>query len=484
MMCSFADPMPPAPSSAHVEFQTAPDRVALEALLPRYDTAGPRYTSYPTAPSWREEPDADTYRAILASLPSSSTAPHAIYLHIPFCRSLCHFCACNRVVTRKRELPARYLERLAREIKEIRQVLPGRVRAGQIHLGGGTPTHLTPAQLDELMEEVTCAFPVVDGAEISIELDPRVTSDAHLDVLFAWRFNRLSLGIQDFDPKVQAAIHREQSVAQVARLMERARAGADCGINFDLIYGLPHQNEESFDRTLGRVISLRPDRIALYGYAHVTWVARQQRGFERLDLPSAKARLALQLLAIERLTESGYVAIGMDHFALPTDELSRAAEASCLHRNFMGYTTRPSGELLAFGPSGISELSCGFVQSQRELRAWEAGIESAGLAPFRAHRSSDDDKRRAWVISQIMCQGAVSAATYRSLYRESFRDRFASAMPELGRLEEDGLLVLEADGSFRINATGRIFLRNAAMIFDTYLPSQKDRDGGLFSRTV
>ncbi len=482
MTCSPAQPVAPVSASVGVDTRAEPDRAALEALLPRYDTAGPRYTSYPTAPTWREEPDAQTYRASLAALPGSG--PYAIYVHVPFCRSLCHFCACNRVITRKAEPPAHYLKHLAREIKEVRRALPDRARAGQIHLGGGTPTHLTPPQLEALMGELTRSFPATEDAEISIEIDPRVTTAAHMDVLLAWGFNRLSLGIQDFDPLVQAAIHRRQSVDQVARLVERVRAGESCGINFDLIYGLPHQNEESFSRTLEHVISLRPDRIALYGYAHVTWVARHQRGFERLDLPSAKARLGLQLLAIERLTESGYVAIGMDHFALPDDELARAAKERRLHRNFMGYTIRTCSESLAFGPSGISEFSSGFVQSQRDLHDWETGIKAAGLAPFRAHRSSEDDKRRAWVISQIMCHGAVSGEAYRSLYGESFRDRFASELTRLKRLEDDGLLALEPDGSFEMSASGRLFLRNAAMAFDAYLPGQKDRDCGMFSRTV
>jgi oxygen-independent coproporphyrinogen-3 oxidase len=460
------------------------DRAALEALLPRYDMAGPRYTSYPTAPAWQDELDAREFRRRLSELPIESSETHALYVHVPFCSSLCHFCACNRVITHKPKLPARYLELLSKEIDEVARCLPGEIQLGQIHLGGGTPTHLTPAQLESLMRKINDVFRVAKNAEISIEMDPRVTTDAHMDALEACGFNRLSLGIQDFDSRVQAAIHREQSVSEVARLVERARQGAASGVNFDLIYGLPHQTEESLGQTLERVIELRPDRIALYGYAHVTWVAKQQRGFERIDLPTPEMRLSLLILGIEKLVDAGYRFIGMDHFALPEDDLSRAIEEDRLHRNFMGYTTQPCGELLAFGPSGISELSSGFIQSRRSLSEWEEAIAEEGVAAFRGHALSAEDRRRSWVISQIMCRGEVSASAYESLHGGSFREHFASAVEELENFRNDGLLDLDADGSFRMTAAGRILLRNAAMLFDAYLPGQQSAGGRVFSRTV
>ncbi len=463
---------------------TPPDRKTLEALLPRYDMAGPRYTSYPTAPSWQEELTADEYRRVLGSLTEAESSPYAVYVHVPFCRKLCHFCACNRVVTQKPELPVQYLQTLGTELQEVRSALPGSGKAGQFHLGGGTPTHLSPNQLEELMSAVFASFPPSETPEISIEIDPRVTLDAHMDVLEATGFNRISMGIQDFDPRVQEAIHRKQTVSEVAHLVERARMGGNCGINFDLIYGLPHQTEQSFSRTLQQVIDLAPDRIALYGYAHVTWVAKQQRGFERIDLPSPLARLSLLILAIESLTRAGYISIGMDHFALPDDDLARAIPESRLHRNFMGYTTSPCGELLAFGPSGISELSSGFVQSQRNLKDWQESVADQGLAPFRGHHSSPEDKRRAWVISQIMCQGELRASAFSARFGREFLSHFSSELEHLKAFEADGLLDLEADGSFRMTPAGRILVRNAAMLFDAYLPKQKNQGGRLFSRTV
>ena len=460
------------------------DFEALEALLPRYSTAGPRYTSYPTAPAWKEDLDPRSQQEILEALPYDAKTPHAIYVHVPFCRELCHFCACNRVITQKTELPVRFLDTVSTEIESVRRRLPAGARSGQIHLGGGTPTHLDPTQLGQLMDRVLSAFPVEDDAEVSIEIDPRVTSDEHMDALRDYGFNRISLGVQDFDPRVQTAIHRHQTVEEVRHLVDRARNDDVDGINFDLIYGLPHQNQESFQTTINHVTAIRPDRIALYGYAHVTWVAKQQRGFERIDLPEPAARLSLFVRAAEQLLAAGYVPIGMDHFVLPTDDLARALPEDRVHRNFMGYTTRPCGELFAFGPSGISELSLGFMQNHRDLAAWEESVAQSGLAAFRGHRLSDDDKRRGWVISQIMCGARVSAARYASRYGEDFHERFPSAQSHLSAFEDDGLLEMEPDGGFRITPTGRMFLRNIAMPFDAYLPGQQKDGKPMFSRTV
>ena len=474
----------PESASADSSEAITPGSAALEALLPRYSMAGPRYTSYPTAPAWKEELDSTTYQEILDALPHDGTTPHAIYVHVPFCRNLCHFCACNRVITQKTEPPVRFLDTIASEIQEVRRHLPKDSRSGQIHLGGGTPTHLTPPQLARLMDTILQSFPVEENAEISIEIDPRVTSEDHMDTLRDYGFNRISLGVQDFDTRVQEAIHRHQSVDEVRKLVDRARKDGVDGINFDLIYGLPHQTESSFRHTIDHVTSMLPDRIALYGYAHVTWVAKQQRGFERIDLPDPSARLSLFIRAADQLLEAGYIPIGMDHFVLPTDDLAKALPEDRVHRNFMGYTTRPCGELFAFGPSGISELSMGFIQNERDLSAWESRVAESGLAAFRGHRLSDDDKRRGWVISQIMCGARLSASRYQELYAEDFRTRFATAYPQLEAFQEDGLLELDPDGGFTITPTGRMFIRNIAMSFDAYLPSQQKDGKPMFSRTV
>jgi oxygen-independent coproporphyrinogen-3 oxidase len=463
-------------------FAMQPDLDRLQTLLPRYDVAGPRYTSYPTTPTWTEDCGPEAHRKMLSGLDTS--APLALYIHVPFCRSLCHFCACNRVITRKPEPPARYLAVIEREMHATRAMLGGEPTVGQLHLGGGTPTHLHPVQLQQLVRAATGNFPLRQGAELSIEVDPRVTTPEHVEVLIQAGFERMSLGVQDFDPRVQEAIHRHQPVEAVAELVECARRMGFRGIGFDLIYGLPYQTEASFDRTLDLVIAIQPDRIALYSYAHVTWVARQQRGFERADLPDGERKLRIMVAAIRRLLAAGYEYVGMDHFALPKDDLARAARQGSLHRNFMGYTTRPAGALLAFGPSGISELEAGFAQSARDLGEWEDGVTEAGLATFRGHWLSEDDRRRAWVIRQIMCRYGVSASEYRAAFAESFAERFAPELEGLTSLEEDGLLQRDADGSLRVTDDGRILLRNVAMAFDAYLAEPGDRKVPIYSKTV
>ena len=455
----------------------------LEALLPRYAESGPRYTSYPTAPAWTETYGAAAFREALGGVGSEGRGV-SLYVHVPFCRSLCHFCACNRVITRDEALPARWLDAIEREVGTVREAIPREPGAMQLHWGGGTPTHLTPGQIRRLFRSLADAFPLGGGAEVSIEVDPRVTTDAHLEALRECGFRRMSLGVQDFDPRVQEAIHRSQPVELTAALTERARRAGFESVGFDLISGLPFQTEDSFERTLATVLALAPDRIALYGYAHVTWVAKQQRGFERHDLPDARMRARLQLRAVRRLLAGGYVHVGMDHFALPADALARAEREGGLRRNFMGYTTQAGAELLGFGPSAISETRDGYAQSLRDLDAWEAAVRERGLATFRGHRRTRDDRERGFVIERVMCHGGVRASDYRARFGEELGSRFAEELARLAALEEDGLVVREGDGSFRATPLGRFLLRNVAMIFDAYLPGQRTQGRPLFSRTV
>jgi len=462
----------------------SPNLSHLAELLPRYDRPGPRYTSYPTAPVWSEEVGADAFRASLGRIGTESLERLSLYVHVPFCRALCHYCACNRVITTREELPKRYLEALELEVRAIRGELSGEPRSGQIHLGGGTPTHLTPDQLRHLMALLTESFPVRDDAELSIEVDPRVTTDEHVDALADCGFNRLSIGVQDFDPRVQAAVHRTQSPEQVAHLVDRARGSGFEGINFDLIYGLPFQTRESFAGTLERVIEINPDRIALYSYAHVTWVAKQQRGFERIDLPDASQKLEIMLMAIRTLLDAGYVHIGMDHFARRDDELARATDKGTLHRNFMGYTVRECDDLVAFGPSAISELREGYFQSVRDLGDWQERVNTRGVATFRGHLCDAADRRRAWIITQIMCQGRLNAAEYRGAFGGEFARDFAAELEELRPMEADELLSISSDGSFDVTSNGRVLLRNIAMPFDAYLAAQQESKTALFSKTV
>jgi len=460
------------------------DLARAEALLPKYEGPGPRYTSYPTAPVWTEAFGRDDFAAELARRDVAADDPISLYAHVPFCASLCHFCACNRIITRDAALPERYLEAIAREIDAVRERLAVPRRASQLHWGGGTPTHLAPDQIRRLFHALVDAFPLRAGAEVSIEVDPRVTSEAQVDVLRELGFTRLSMGVQDFEPRVQEAIHRVQSVEETAGLADRARRAGFESVNFDLIYGLPFQREDSFARTLDTVCAIAPDRIALYSYAHVTRVTKQPRGFERQDLPDARTKLGLLLQGIRRLTAAGYVYVGMDHFARPEDELARALRDGTLRRNFMGYTTQSGVELLGFGPSAISQLRDAFAQSERALDAWADAVRRHGLATLRGHRLGEDDRRRGYVIERLLCHGRVDARDFAASFGQELASTFAPELARLAPLEADGLVERAADGSLRVTALGRLLVRNVAMAFDAYLPEQQRTGQARFSKVV
>jgi len=471
-------------SAASGAGEDEPGFAELEALLLKYSGAGPRYTSYPTAPVWSEAYGRGDFARDLRAL-GASGAPISVYAHVPFCRSLCHFCACNRTITRDARLPERYLDAIAREIAAVREATGASLPALQHHWGGGTPTHLDPPQIARLFSLLNDAFPVAPDAEISLEIDPRVTTRAQLEALRACGFSRISLGVQDFDANVQRAIHREQSVALTAGSVTQARALGFAGVSFDLIYGLPFQTRESFEKTLREVIAIAPDRIALYGYAHVTWIAKQQRGFERGDLPAPRARLAILVSAIRRLLAAGYLHVGMDHFARPEDPLAVALRERTLRRNFMGYTTRAGLALVGFGPSAISELPPSYAQSQREFADWEPAVAEHGLATMRGHRLSADDSERRAVIQELMCLGEVRAAEHEVPGGAPFRERFAPELARLRPLEDDGLVAMSRDGGLLVTERGRLVLRNLAMVFDAYLaeaPATAERPR--FSQTV
>jgi len=458
-----------------------PDLDAAEALLPTYLAALPRYTSYPTAPVWTAAYGTADFRADLESGIQTGDDV-SVYVHVPFCRALCHFCACNRVVTRDEARPHRYLRGVERELRTLRGLLPSRLGVAQLHLGGGTPTHLDPVQLRRLFEGLYDAFPPRLGAEVSVEVDPRVTTPEHVEALRECGVNRVSMGVQDFDPVVQQAIHRVQSSRQVRELASSFRARGVESVNFDLIYGLPHQSTESFSRTLDRVIALEPDRIALYAYAHVTWVAKQQRGFERRQLPDAATRLSILLLALRRLLAAGFVYIGMDHFARSGDALARALEDESLHRNFMGYTTRAGLPLLGFGPSSISETPSSYAQSARDLVGWQERVEGGRLATVRGFRHAREDLARRYVISRIMCLGDLDAGEYCRRFSRPFASSYPEELASLRPMERDGLLTLEADGSLCLSFLGRLLSRNVAAVFDQY---RSTGDGELrFSQSV
>ncbi len=456
----------------------------VEEILPRYATEGPRYTSYPTAPVWKESYAPEQLRAELGRTDLRPEDGLSLYVHVPFCRSLCHFCACNKVITRDHARVERYLDTILREIEAVRDAVAVPRPATQLHWGGGTPTYLDPGEIRRLFGALGAAFPMREGAEISIEVDPRVTSEEQVATLAGCGFNRISMGVQDFDPRVQEAIHRIQPVEETAQLVGLARAAGFLSVGFDLIYGLPYQTEESFARTLSRVLEIAPDRIALYSYAHVTWVAKQQRGFERQDLPEAPTKLRIMLAAIRRFLEAGYCFVGLDHFARPEDELARALADRSLRRNFMGHTTQAGVDLIGFGPSAISELRDSYAQNQRELPAWEEAVARTGLATLRGHLLSPDDRERRWLIGRILCHGELRAEEFEAVFGRPFAPRYARELRGLDALVEDGLVLRSGDGSLQLTPLGRLFARNVAMLFDAYLPEQRRSGRRIFSKTV
>ena len=458
------------------------DLERLRQLVPRYAIAGPRYTSYPTVPAWSESFGATDHIEALRILPTDQ--PVSVYAHVPFCESLCHFCACNRVITKNPELPVRYLAAIEQEVEMTASIIDRRLPCRQLHWGGGTPTHLTPTQIEQLFQTMTKRFDPIPDAEISIEVDPRVTTTDQINALAACGFNRISLGVQDTFEKTQIAIHRIQPFEQTRSLTEAARRAGIERVNYDLIYGLPHQTTTTFSKTLDAVLTARPDRIALYGYAHVTWVAKQQRGFERGDLPEPNRRIEIFLTALERLEKAGYRAIDMDHFALPSDELCQALDEGTLRRNFMGYTTHEGVDLIGFGPSAISEFSGCYSQTEKDLKSWFNVIEGGHFATTKGHWLSSDDLARRFIIGRIMCESGVSARDVEARYGGVYTIDYKASIAKLQPLHDDGLIELSESGEFEVLPLGKLFVRHAAMAFDAYLKTTIGDNKKTFSQTL
>ena len=452
-------------------------------LLRRYDRPGPRYTSYPTAVEFHEGFDEAAYREHLGRAAAERDAPLSLYLHLPFCEERCTFCGCMVIITRKREVAARYLEYLHREIALLAEYLDGRRRVVQYHWGGGTPTYLAPGQMVALQEEVARHFDVQPGAEVAIEVDPRVTSFEQLTVLRGLGFNRLSMGVQDFTPEVQEAVNRVQGEAQTRALYEGARALGYQSINVDLIYGLPLQTLESFGRSVDAVVHMRPDRVAVYSFAHVPWIRGNQRSLRSEDLPSPETKLALFVAARERFLDAGYEAIGMDHFALPGDEMAVAARARALHRNFMGYTVKPAPDMLGAGVSAIGDVAGAFAQNVKKLSTYYAALDGGRFPVERGYRLSPDDHVRRHVITELMCNFHLDGAAVAERFGIDFGSYFARELAELG----DGPVAdgfLEMEGSrLDLTPSGRLFVRNVCMVFDRYL-RETAAARPVFSRTV
>ena len=440
-------------------------------LLRRYDRPGPRYTSYPTAPKFTADfGEAELREAALASNGDPIPRRLSLYVHVPFCMSPCFYCGCNRIITRDLSRGEAYLTRLYREIATVAELFDRDREVIQLHFGGGTPNFLAPAQLAEAVDALRSQFHFSDhrDRDISIELDPRFIGPKEVAELAAIGFNRASLGVQDFDHDVQVAVNRVQSVEETFAVVEACRAHGFRSVNLDLIYGLPLQTRESFARTVDKVLEARPDRLAVYIYAHLPQLFRPQKQINEEQLPDAETKLGLLQLAIEKLTTAGYVYIGMDHFALPDDDLARAQERGGLHRNFMGYTTHADTDLIGLGVSAISHIGNTFSQNPRDLPSWQIAVDEGRLPVFRGLRLDEDDCLRADLIQRLMCQGEIPVSALERRYLINFTEYFADALDRLHPLVEDGLVRVEQD---RITATsrGRLLLRNIAMCFDRYL---------------
>ena len=441
-------------------------------LLQRYDVPGPRYTSYPTAPQFAPGFGEAELRAVAAASNGDPIPrPISLYLHIPFCTSPCFYCGCNRIITRDKARGEAYVTRLYREIAMASTLFDRDRDVEQVHFGGGTPNFLDPAQIAEVMDVLRRHFHFADAARMdcSIELDPRFITPAEVGQLAAAGFNRASLGVQDFDPVVQQAVNRIQGVEQTLGIIDACRRHGFRSVNVDLIYGLPRQTLEGFSRTLDITLEARPDRLAIYGYAHLPNLFRPQQRINAEELPSAQTKLDLLRLAIDKLGQAGYEYIGMDHFALPGDELARAQREGGLHRNFMGYTTHAESDLVGLGVSAISHIGASFSQNPRDIGSWEIAIDEGRLPVWRGMRMDEDDVIRADVIQQLMCHGQLDFAALGRRHVIDFRSYFAAALERLQPLQDDGLVELD-DAGLRATSRGRLLLRIIAMCFDRYLP--------------
>ncbi len=432
-------------------------------LLKKYNQPTPRYTSYPPVPHWG---NADA--GLLISALEQSRAPLSVYVHIPFCERLCLYCGCNVVIRKDHSVADAYVDWLVKEI-DLVEAAHGR-SMNQMHWGGGTPTYLNSPQIMRLFEALNTRFTLTSGGEFSLEIDPRVTTREQLNTLRRLGFNRLSIGIQDFDNSVQLAVRRFQSYERTREVFDQARAFGFESINADLIYGLPRQTRSSFDKTLDALLDLNPDRIAVFSYAHVPSIKRQQRSFEKY-LPSETEKLQIFMAAVERLISAGYEQVGMDHFARRSDPLVAASVNGTLHRNFQGYTTHAETDLIGFGVSAISHVGRTFAQNVRGLSEYEDAIASGRLPVFRGYVQSHDDVIRAAVIEECLCSGRISKDAVENRFNIEFDEYFRPEIAYLQRIALDGLIEGATARQITVTPTGRIFIRSIAKVFDAFQSS-------------
>lgn len=452
-------------------------------LLKKYDTPGPRYTSYPTAPLFSPSFTADDYRReILDTNSPDVTSDISLYFHFPFCDTLCYFCGCTMMVTRDRGRIAEYLRYLKKEIDMIAPLIGGNRRVTQIHWGGGTPTHLTPNELLDIGEYIKAKFTIDPDVEMSVEIDPRELTQQHLGTLRHIGFNRMSMGVQDFDEQVQKAVNRIQPEEVSLQALKWAAALDYHSINLDLIYGLPFQTVRSFEETVRKVLHYSPDRIAVFNYAHVPWMKKHQQLIHPEDLPTPEQKLDILKMTIELLSSHGYEYIGMDHFAKPTDELALAQKGKTLYRNFQGYSTKSGADLYGFGMSSISHFRNIYAQNEKTLQGYYAALDAGKLATHVGYRMTEDDHIRKHVIMRLMCDLELSVPSVEHLFGIRFAEYFASSLERLRPFVDDGLVEI-LPGRIAIAGPGRLLLRNIAMCFDAYI-DVLGKTKPVFSRTV
>jgi oxygen-independent coproporphyrinogen-3 oxidase len=444
-------------------------------LIRCYDRSGPRYTSYPTAVQFHDGFGVDRYREV-ARATNPSGRPLSLYFHIPFCDTVCFYCACNKVVTKDRGRSEPYLERLHQEIALQGELFDRRRTVDQLHWGGGTPTFISPGEMRALMAQTRRHFTLRDddSGEYSVEIDPREAQGNTIALLRELGFNRMSLGVQDFDPQVQRAVNRIQTEEETAAALTAARAERFKSVSVDLIYGLPFQSVARFDKTLGKVLALRPDRLSVFNYAHLPEMFMPQRRINAADLPSPAEKLAILQSTIERLTTAGYVYIGMDHFALPDDELAHAQRDGTLYRNFQGYSTHANADLVGIGATSIGKVGNSYGQNLKDLEQYYARLDAGQLAIFRGVELDADDLLRRDVITDLICHFHLDYAKVEHYHGIRFTDYFALELTELAVMEADGLLTLSAT-SIQVQPRGKLLIRNVCMVFDRYLRTQTQR---------
>jgi oxygen-independent coproporphyrinogen-3 oxidase len=453
----------------------ASDLAIYPVLIRKYDLAGPRYTSYPTADRFVEAfGEADLQQWLAKRNIGGISQPLSLYVHLPFCNTLCWYCACNKIITRDRSRSAQYIKHLEKEMDLVAPRLGADRAIGQMHWGGGTPTFLSRTEIASLVEAIRARFAWTPDIECSIEVDPRAAEPGLMAFLAGLGFNRISLGVQDFDPAVQKAVHRIQPEDVTRRVVEEARAAGIRSINFDLIYGLPKQTLESFDRTLDTAIAMEPDRIALYGYAHLPKVFLPQRRIADADLPGAEAKLQIMTLAIGKLTRSGYLYIGMDHFAKPDDELAIAQAQGRLQRNFQGYSTRPDSDIVGLGVSAIGRIGPIYYQNAKELLQYQAALDAGRLPVARGIELTPDDLVRRAIIQALACHFRLSIESIELAYLVDFRRYFREELAQLRGLEAEGLVEVRDDWIV-VTSRGRLLVRAICMVFDRYLREKQAR---------